>query len=88
MFKRLLALSVIAGLVATIGFGGAAAAAPPPGTFFQGFEQNTNGWISGADRNIVRVRSGYVSGTGYASGSLGGRQISRASRHARVRHEL
>lgn len=79
MFKRLLVLSVIAGLVATIGFAGTAAAAPPPGTFFQGFEQNTNGWSSGAERNIVRVPSGYVSGTGYASGipSAAGRYHAR-----------
>ena len=45
-------------------------AARPPGPFFQGFEQNTNGWFNGADRNIVRRPSGWVptSGSDYGPG--------------------
>lgn len=47
-----------------------AQAAAPPGPFFQGFEQNTNGWFNGGDRNVVRRPSGWVptSGSNYAPG--------------------
>lgn len=81
VLKPLLVLTFVAAFVASFNasFAGTAVAAPPPGTFFQGFEQNTNGWTPGADRNIVRVPSGYVSGTGYASGipSAAGRYHAR-----------
>ena|SRR5438477_2662417 len=67
VLKRLLVLSFILTLASSAS-APASVAASPPGTWFQGFEKNTNGWFPGSDRNIVRVPSGYVSGTGYASG--------------------
>jgi hypothetical protein len=68
-FGRL--LSVFTVLVALIGSpAGPASAAAPPGPFFQGFENNTNGWFDGSNRNIVRRPSGWVptSGSSYAPG--------------------
>src|SRR5438477_7401412 len=67
VLKRLLVLSFILTLASSVA-APASVAASPPGTWFQGFEKNTNGWYPGSDRNIVRVPSGYVSSTGYASG--------------------
>jgi hypothetical protein len=45
-------------------------AAAPPGPFFQGFEKNTNGWLDGGNRTVVRRASGWVptSGSNYAPG--------------------
>ena len=77
------ALPLISMLIAAVGTAPLvqpALAASPPGTFFQGFEQNTNGWFDGNDKKIVRRPSGYVSPTGYASGvpSAAGRWHARA----------
>ncbi len=46
-------------------------AAAPPGPYFNGFEQNTNGWFdlsNGHYGHIARQPSGYTNGGGYASG--------------------
>jgi len=46
-------------------------AAAPPGPYFNGFENNTNGWFDGStsgDGTITRRPSGYSNGGGYASG--------------------
>jgi hypothetical protein len=46
-------------------------AAAPPGPYFNGFENNTNGWFdstNGGDGTITRRHSGYTNGGGYASG--------------------
>ena len=54
VLKRLLVLSFILTLASSAS-APASVAASPPGTWFQGFEKNTNGWFPGSDRNIVRV---------------------------------
>lgn len=68
MRQRSAAILVIAILLSVASSPSSAIAASPPGTFFQGFEKNTNGWYPGADRGIVREPSGYTNGGGYASG--------------------
>jgi hypothetical protein len=45
----------------------AASADAPPGPYFNGFEQNTQGWFNLSGGTIHREPSGYV-GSGYASG--------------------
>src|SRR5437762_1160245 len=43
----------------------------PPGSFFNGFEKNTNGWFdstNGGAGTITRRPSGYSNGGGYADG--------------------
>src|SRR5438309_6822509 len=61
-------------LVLAVATASPAYAAPPPGTFFQGFEKNTNGWFSFAGSTVTRVPSGspssYASGIASAQGSF------------------
>src|SRR5438045_7890267 len=42
-------------------------AAAPPGSYFNGFEQNTAGWFNFSGGTVKRVPSGYI-GSGSASG--------------------
>jgi hypothetical protein len=43
-------------------------AAAPPGPYFNGFENNTNGWFGFSGSTITRRPSGYSNGGGYADG--------------------
>ena len=65
--KRLMSGLPRLGLLVALMTLGAQAAAPP-GPFFNGFEQNIDGWLPGFDRDIVRKPSGYSNAGGYASG--------------------
>ena len=68
--KRLIT-AVPAMVVLVVHMGSAPRAAAPPGPFFNGFEQNTDGWFdasNGGDGTITRRPSGYSNGGGYADG--------------------
>ena len=58
----------VAGLCAALAIASWAAADSPPGSYFNGFEQNTSGWFNLSGATIHREPSGYISSTGYASG--------------------
>ena len=60
--------------------GVSAQASAPPGPYFNGFENNTNGWFNGRDRAIIRQPSGYMNGGGYANGI----QSASGNWHARL----
>jgi len=59
-----------------------AVADPPPGPYFNGFEQNTDGWFNLSGATIRREPSGYMNGmSGYANGIAS----ADGSYHARLR---
>lgn len=68
LFRLVWVLALVLGV--SVAPGTSVQAAAPPGPFFQGFEQNTNGWFDGSDRKIVRRPSGWVPTTAnpYAPG--------------------
>jgi hypothetical protein len=79
LFVFALFLSLASSLVLTAS---TAVAAPPPGTFFQGFEKDRDGWFdstNGGIGTLVRRQSGYSNGGGYADGiaSFAGRWHAR-----------
>src|SRR5437868_3180784 len=43
-------------------------AAAPPGPYFNGFENNTNGWFGFSGSTITRRHSGYSNSGGYGDG--------------------
>jgi hypothetical protein len=61
---RLTAGSLMAALALTTW----AAADAPPGSYFNGFEQNTAGWFNFQGGTIMRRPSGYTNSGGYADG--------------------
>jgi len=62
--QKLRAAAVLVAIILAITW---VAADAPPGPFFQGFEQNTNGWFNFSGATVTRVPSG-DSSTTYASG--------------------
>ena len=68
--KRLITILPAIGLLIALAAAPAQAAAPP-GSYFNGFEKNTNGWFDGTtigNGTLTRQRSGYSNGGLYASG--------------------
>jgi len=55
-------------LLVALGAATWAVAAAPPGSYFNGFEQNTAGWFNFSGATITRVASFYTNGFGYADG--------------------
>lgn len=75
--QRSLALLPALALVITVAM--PVNAAPPPGPYFNGFENNTNGWFGVSGSTITREPSGYTNGGAYADGiaSASGRYHAR-----------
>src|SRR6185503_15701652 len=62
------AVSTVAALGSALVVASFAMADPPPGPYFNGFEQNTDGWFNLSGATITRKPSGYSNGGGYADG--------------------
>ena len=68
-------------LIAALAMASWAAADAPPGSYFNGFEQNTAGWFNFSGATIRREPSLYSNGGGYADGI----PSATGSYHARLR---